>query len=60
MSAGRGAEPMSAGLLRRRCWERDLEGYAAAAAMGAAPQRAPGGLKGRLGAAEETVARTGL
>lgn len=51
---------MSAGLLRRRCWERDLEGYAAAAAMGAAPQRAPGGLKERPGAAEETVAGTGL
>lgn len=61
MSAGMGGgEPMSAGLLRRRCSERDLEGYAAAAAMGAAPSRAPGGLKERPGAAEETVAGTGL
>nr|XP_020750436.1 dexamethasone-induced protein [Odocoileus virginianus texanus] len=50
---------MSAGLLRRRCSERDLEGYAAVAAMGAAPQRAPGGHKEQPGAAEETVAGTG-
>lgn len=54
-----GGEPMSAGLLRRRCSERDLEGYAAAAAMGAAPSRVPVGIKERPGAAEETVAGTG-
>ncbi|XDB64266.1 hypothetical protein AB1E18_017580 [Capra hircus] len=45
---------MSAGLLRRQCSERDLEGYAAAAVMGAAPSRVPGGIKERPGAAEET------
>ena len=53
-----GGEPMSAGLLRRRCSECDLESYAAAAAMGASPSRAPGGIKERPGAAEETVAGT--
>ena len=50
---------MSAGLLRRRCSECDLESYAAAAAMGASPSRSPGWIKERPGAAEETVAGTG-